>query len=57
MYQHHYYWSFTAGGMDVIKFGYSLCNKDQANDLIANQRKAVKRLLETERKKRQPKEI
>ena len=39
------------GGLRVIY------DKDQADDLTPEQRKAVKRLLETERDKRQPKEV
>jgi len=36
---------------------FTVYDKDQADDLTADQRKAVKRLLEIEREKRLPKEI
>jgi hypothetical protein len=36
---------------------FTVYDKDQADDLTTDQRKAVKRLLDTEREKRQPKEI
>jgi mRNA-degrading endonuclease RelE of RelBE toxin-antitoxin system len=48
-----YYW--WLGGDQFWLF--TVYDKDQADDLTADQRKAVKRLLDTEREKRQPKEI
>ena len=48
-----YYW--WLGGEQFWLF--TVYDKDQADDLTPEQRKAVKRLLETERDKRQPKEV
>lgn len=48
-----YYW--WLGGDQFWLF--TVYDKDQADDLTADQRKALKRLLEAEREERQPKEI
>jgi mRNA-degrading endonuclease RelE of RelBE toxin-antitoxin system len=48
-----YYW--WLGGEQFWLF--TVYDKDQADDLTPEQRKAVKRLLESERDKRQPKEV
>ncbi len=48
-----YYW--WLGGEQFWLF--TVYDKDQADDLTPEQRKVVKRLLQTERDKRQPKEV
>ena len=48
-----YYW-WLGGGQFWL---FTVYDKDQADDLTPEQRKTLKRLLETERQHRQPKEI
>ena len=48
-----YYWYL--GGAQFWLF--TVYDKDQADDLTTEQRKTLKRLLETEREMRQPKEV